>query len=53
MEKGRVEYETPKVEDHGDLAELTSGTQAGEFTDKEFPVNTPKSQLTFHEISGP
>lgn len=48
MEKDTFEYETPRIEDHGDLAELTAGGSTGEFTDKVFPENTPKSDLTFH-----
>lgn len=51
--ENRIEYEIPRIEDHGDLEELTAGNQTGEYTDKEFPVNTPKKDLTFHEISGP
>jgi hypothetical protein len=50
MEKDTSAYEAPRIEDHGDLTELTSGTSTGEFTDKAFPVHTPKKDLTF---SGP
>jgi hypothetical protein len=51
MEKDTtVEYEAPRIEDHGDLAELTAGNSTGEFTDKAFPVHTPKQDITF---SGP
>jgi hypothetical protein len=50
MEKDTNEYETPRIEDHGDLAELTAGNSTGEYTDKAFPVHTPKKDLTF---SGP
>lgn len=50
MEKDAIQYEAPRIEDHGDLAELTAGTKEGEFTDKAFPVHTPKKDLTF---SGP
>lgn len=50
MEKDRIEYEAPRIEDHGDLAELTAGNASGEFTDKLFPVHTPKKDITF---SGP
>jgi hypothetical protein len=50
MEKDTLEYEAPRVEDHGDLAELTAGNKTGEFTDAAFPIHTPKSDLTF---SGP
>ena len=50
MEKDTTEYETPRIEDHGDLAELTAGTSTGEETDAAFPIHTPKKDLTF---SGP
>lgn len=50
MERDHLEYEAPRIEDHGDLAQLTAGTKEGEFTDKAFPVHTPKKDLTF---SGP
>jgi hypothetical protein len=50
MEKDAIEYEAPVVEDHGDLAELTAGSHDGEYTDKAFPIHTPKKELTF---SGP
>jgi hypothetical protein len=46
MEKTN-EYETPMIEDHGDLAELTAGSAEGESTDKTFVVHTPKKDLTF------
>jgi hypothetical protein len=47
MEKDTKEYEAPKIEDHGDLAELTAGRHLGEFTDGAFPAETPKGKLTF------
>jgi hypothetical protein len=50
MEKDTSAYEAPRIEDHGDLAELTAGNKTGEFTDKAFPVHTPKASITF---SGP
>ena len=42
-----MQYEAPTVEDFGKLAELTAGQQDGNFTDRFFPVNTPKRDLTF------
>jgi hypothetical protein len=47
MENHTNEYETPQIEDHGDLAELTAGSASGESTDAAFPVHTPKKDLTF------
>lgn len=46
----RIEYDTPRIEDHGDLAELTAGNATGTETDKAFPAHTPFRDLTF---SGP
>lgn len=42
-----IEYVAPAVTDLGDLTELTEGTQDGDFTDRQFPANTPKRDLTF------
>jgi hypothetical protein len=47
IEQPAVEYETPKVEDYGDLKDLTAGARAGNFTDASFPAHTPFSQITF------
>jgi hypothetical protein len=47
MEKNTNEYETPQIEDHGDLAELTAGTSTGTETDAAFPRHTPVGDLTF------
>jgi hypothetical protein len=43
-EKG---YEAPVVTDFGDLVDLTAQQSTGGFTDRTFPANTPKSDLTF------
>lgn len=40
-------YEAPAVVDYGDLTSLTAGTTTGDYTDADFPTNTPKSALTF------
>jgi hypothetical protein len=42
-----VDYETPEVVDYGELTELTAGQSDGDYTDADFPVNTPKRDLTF------
>jgi hypothetical protein len=42
-----MRYEGPAVKDYGTLVELTEAQQDGDFTDKDFPVNTPKKDLTF------
>ncbi len=40
-------YESPRLVVHGDVEKVTQGTANGNFTDKQFPVDTPKPQLTF------
>jgi hypothetical protein len=40
-------YEKPVVRDYGDLTKITAGQTDGDFTDRNFPVNTPKKDLTF------
>lgn len=47
MEKDTPKYETPTIEDHGDLADLTAGLHEGESTDAAFTIHTPKKELTF------
>jgi hypothetical protein len=42
-----VAYETPQVTDYGTLEQLTAGQADGNFTDRTFPINTPKRDLTF------
>jgi hypothetical protein len=42
-----MNYEKPAVTDHGKLTDLTAGQTDGEFTDRAFPVDTPKRDLTF------
>jgi len=39
MEKQKIEYEKPKIEDYGDLRELTAATHTGTQTD--VPKGTP------------
>lgn len=40
-------YEAPLVVDYGTLLEITAGQADGNFTDRAFPVNTPKRDITF------
>jgi hypothetical protein len=47
MEKDTNEYETPRIDDHGSLEELTAGTSSGSVTDHAFPAGTPKEDITF------
>jgi hypothetical protein len=42
-----MHYEPPEVIDYGTLTELTAGEMDGDFTDRDFPANTPKRDLTF------
>lgn len=47
MEKDTTKYETPRIEDHGSLEELTAGQKEGASTDRVFPTHTPKPEVTF------
>jgi hypothetical protein len=40
-------YESPTIVDYGHLVDLTAGNATGDFTDADFPVHTPKEDLTF------
>ena len=40
-------YETPRIEDHGDLTELTAAAVTGAVTDADFPAGTPAGDITF------
>jgi hypothetical protein len=42
-----MDYENPTIDDYGTLEELTEGQSDGEATDRAFPANTPKKDLTF------
>lgn len=42
-----MSYEAPTVVDYGELADVTAGMADGQFTDRDFPTNTPKQDLTF------
>lgn len=42
-----MSYAPPKVVDYGTLEQLTAGQSDGDATDRAFPVNTPKRDLTF------
>jgi hypothetical protein len=46
MEKP-MNYESPTVLDYGTLTSLTAGMEDGNFTDRDFPVNTPRDEVTF------
>jgi hypothetical protein len=47
MKGSGMDYETPAVVDYGTLLELTAAQSDGDFTDRDFPVHTPKQDLTF------
>ena len=40
-------YEAPTVAEVGTFEAITQGTQTGNFTDRVFPNDTPRGQLTF------
>jgi hypothetical protein len=41
------DYVAPSLVELGSVSEMTLGQADGDFTDKEFPVDTPKKDLTF------
>ena len=43
----RLPYEAPRLDDLGDLLELTAHNAAGSYTDATFPAGTPATSLTF------
>lgn len=47
MKFEKKSYAMPKLTTHGDLEVLTQGGADGDFTDKAFPNDTPKKDLTF------
>lgn len=47
MDKKITEYEAPRIEDHGDLAELTAGKNVGKKLDATFPIGTDVEDLAF------
>jgi hypothetical protein len=42
-----MQYERPTVEDYGSLVEITAGLNDGDYTDRDFPIMTPRAILTF------
>ena len=40
-------YQAPKLTVVGSFEAVTQGTQSGNNTDRNFPPNTPRGQLTF------
>jgi hypothetical protein len=43
------EYETPRIEDHGDLAELTAAVGNNGGLDGSYPVGTPNNGMRFSQ----
>lgn len=42
-------YTTPEIKDYGTLTQMTAAQADGRLTDRDFPVNTPKEDLTFSD----
>lgn len=40
-------FVSPKLTVHGDVEVITLGFSTGDWTDRVFPIQTPKPQLTF------
>jgi hypothetical protein len=55
MEKNTdtTEYETPRIEDHGDLTELTASGSVGTLLDGEFTAHKGESTSGHLELSSP
>lgn len=47
MQSEKKEYTSPKLEKYGEVSRLTGGSADGSRTDADFPVDTPRDQLTF------
>jgi hypothetical protein len=47
MKSTKLDFERPRITDHGDLTQLTAAQVNGNSLDATFPVGTPASQLTF------
>lgn len=43
----KVAYQAPEVVNLGSFEDITAGSKGGEALDASYPVETPKSQLTF------
>ena len=43
----RKAYESPTLARHGSFSQLTLGSSDGDLLDQEFPVGTPRGDLTF------
>ena len=41
------EYQKPHVVDYGELTRVTAAMNDGDRTDRDFPAQTPKDDLTF------
>lgn len=42
-----MNYTEPTVVDYGELTEITAMMSDGDYTDRDFPQNTPRGELTF------
>ena len=42
-----MDYQKPTVMDYGKLTDVTAQQQDGDSTDANFPIHTPKKDLTF------
>jgi hypothetical protein len=47
MTANKKPYTQPKLTVYGEVEVLTQGLGLGLFTDKEFPISTPKDDVTF------
>lgn len=47
MDSNKKEYTSPKLKKYGAVEKVTGGSASGSETDADFPVDTPRDQLTF------
>ena len=47
LNNAKKQFVAPMLIEYGKFEELTKGNADGNFTDAEFPDDTPKNQLTF------
>jgi hypothetical protein len=43
----KIAYEAPSIEKVGDFGSVTLAAGVGDFLDANYPITTPKSELTF------
>lgn len=47
MDQSEEDYRAPSLTEYGDVERITTGHADGSFTDRDFPDDTPRGDLTF------